>query len=796
MTKLVLLLSLGVLLYLYAGYPLILELIVRIRGPRRILRGSQLPRVTLIISAYNEKAVIGTKLQNALALDYPRDRLEIVVVSDASSDGTDAIVTTFADQGVRLARQAARRGKTAGLNAVVPAVSGDIVVFSDANAMYEPDAVRKLVRNFADPRVGCVTGEARYLKGNRSAADVTERAYWTYEIWIKRLETAVGSMVGGDGAIYAIRKPLWLALPEDAINDFLNPLQIVGAGWRGVYEPEAICYEETAAGISREWRRRVRIVSRSWRAVFQAPGVLNPLRVGLFTFNLLSHKVLRWFSGVFLVLLAASAARLLILTALPDSMGIRVAAAVAFAIVASTLFRTMRRAFGLAVYFTAITVASLVGIVRGTLGNVSGVWTTPRAETPTSYVFRPGIPILLISFVGLATVVVALAFGESRVATVVFWAAVITLGYVYAGYPIVLRAWAALGKKKIAAAFYEPRVCLLIAAHDEAAVIGRKLENSLALDYPADRLRIVVASDGSQDGTDGIVRTFGSRVQLHPHFPRRGKIAAINDAMPSIDAEVVVLSDANTFLRRDAIRKLVRNFADPEVGAVSGDVVLTGERAALGTSEDLYYRYERHLQRLESEIGSLVGVDGALYALRTALFAPPPGDTILDDMAIPMAILRSGYRVVFEPEALAEEAGSGSASEEFWRKVRVVAGAVQFLIRPDSGAPISRVQALFTLISHKALRWMSPAFAGVAFIASARLAQSSGFFTAVLAAELGVVLLGAAGCVPFIRRIRLVALAHYFCLVQTAAAVGFARGLAGRQPVAWRRFARATVQPT
>jgi cellulose synthase/poly-beta-1,6-N-acetylglucosamine synthase-like glycosyltransferase len=427
---------------------------------------------------------------------------------------------------------------------------------------------------------------------------------------------------------------------------------------------------------------------------------------------------------------------------------------------------------------------------------VSGVWTTPRADAHISYVCRPGIPILLISFVALATVVVALAFGEIRVATLVFWAAVTTLGYVYVGYAIVLRAWAALGKKKIAAALYEPRVCLLIAANDEAAVIGRKLENSLDLDYPADRLQIVVASDGSQDGTDEIVRSFGARVELRPHFPRRGKIAAINDAMPSIDADVVVLSDANTFLRRDAIRKLVRNFADPEVGAVSGDVVLTGERAALGTSEDLYYRYERHLQRLESEIGSLVGVDGALYALRTRLFNPPPADTILDDMAIPMAILRSGYRVVFEPEALAEEAGSGSASEEFWRKVRVVAGAVQFLIRPDSGAPIARAQALFTLISHKALRWMSPAFAGVAFIASARLASSSGFFTAVLAVELAVVLLGAAGCVPAIRRIRLVALAHYFCLVQTAAAVGFIRGLAGRQPVAWRRFARASVQPT
>jgi cellulose synthase/poly-beta-1,6-N-acetylglucosamine synthase-like glycosyltransferase len=795
MTKFVLLLSVGALLYVYAGYPLILQAIVWIRGARPIRRGSGLPRVSLVISAYNERAVIGAKIRNALALDYPRELLEIVVVSDASSDGTDAVVDEFADRGVRLLRQTERRGKTAGLNAVVPTLSGDVVVFSDANAMYDADAVRKLVRNFGDPRVGCVTGEARYLKGNRSAADVTERAYWNYEIWIKRLETSVGSMVGGDGAIYAIRKTLWQTLSDDAINDFLNPLQIVGAGWRGVYEPEAVCYEETAAGIRREWRRRVRIVSRSWRAVFQARGVLNPFQVGGFAFCLLSHKVLRWFSGVFLVLLALAAAQLTA-AAIPGSLTTRVAFGAALTIALSALFRRVRNAMGLVVYFSAINAASFIGIIRGTFGTVSGVWTTPRADLRIGYVCRPGIPILLLASVGLVSVFVALAFGHVGLATLVFWSAAATLGYVYVGYPLVLRVWAAMSKKAVAAARCEPRVCLLIAANDEAAVIGRKLENSLALDYPIARLQIVVASDGSQDGTNDIVRLFAPRVQLHAHDPRRGKIAAINDAMRSIDADVVVLSDANTFLRPDAIRKLVRNFADPEVGAVSGDVVLTGERAALADSEDLYYRYERHLQRLESEIGSLVGVDGALYALRTELFIPPPPDTILDDMAIPMAILRSGYRVVFEAEALAEEAGSGSASEEFWRKVRVVAGAVQFLVRPDSGAPMARIQALFTLISHKALRWMSPAFAAVAFTASARLAPSSTFFTCVLGVELGVLLLGAAGCVPAIRRVRFVALAHYFCLVQMAAAVGFARGLAGRQPVAWRRFARATVQPT
>lgn len=790
-------LSFAALAYVYAGYPVLLQLLVWIRGVRPIRRGAVLPRVSLVISAYNEQEVIAGKIRNALALDYPAELLEIVVVSDASSDATDAIVEGFAGRGVRLHRQAERRGKTAGLNAAMPDLTGDVVVFSDANAMYERSSLRSLVRNFADPQVGCVTGEARYLQGNLSAADATERAYWNYEIWVKRLETAIGSMVGGDGAIYGIRRPLWRALPEDAINDFLNPLQIVGAGWRAVYEPEAICYEETAAGVRREWRRRVRIVSRSWRAVFQAPGVLNPFRVGIFAFCLLSHKVLRWLAGVYLVGLVVGLVALAASAAPTRATVFGLAALAAASAVACTVVPGMRRAAGFAMYFTAINAASVVGVARGTLGRVSGVWTTPRGDAAGGPVVRPGIPLLVLAFGGLVSVGAALFLGGRTVAAPVFWSAAAILGYVYGGYPLILQVWAALSSKAVAAAPCDPRVCLLIAANDEAAVIHRKLENSLSLDYPAHRFHIVVASDGSRDDTNEIVRGFGPRVGLRAYDTRRGKMAAINEAMRSIEADVVVLSDANTFLRRDAVRKLVRNFADPQVGAVSGDVVLTGERAALAGSEDLYYRYERRLQRLESEVGSLVGVDGALYALRRELFAEPPADTILDDMAIPMAVLRSGYRVVFEPEALAEEAGSATASEEFWRKVRVVAGAVQFLVRADSGVPVTPAQPLFTLVSHKALRWLSPVVAGVAFAASALLAASSLPFRCVLAVEVAVLLLGFAGCVPSIRRVQLVALAHYFCLVQAAAALGFARGLAGRQPVAWRRFARRPeVQPT
>jgi cellulose synthase/poly-beta-1,6-N-acetylglucosamine synthase-like glycosyltransferase len=224
-------------------------------------------------------------------------------------------------------------------------------------------------------------------------------------------------------------------------------------------------------------------------------------------------------------------------------------------------------------------------------------------------------------------------------------------------------------------------------------------------------------------------------------------------------------------------------------------VRLTGDRAALGPSEDLYYRYERWSQQAESDIGSMVGVDGALYAIRRSLFVSPPPDTILDDMAIPMGVIRAGYRVVFEPAARAYEQGSASAREEFARKIRVTAGAVQFLSRSESAVPIKAAQIMFSLFSHKVLRWLSPALGGMLFITSIILASSSPGYTAAVVAETGVLLVGLLGCVPAFRRAGVIALVHYFCLVQAAAAVGFLRGVSGRQSVLWQRFGRVTDAP-
>ena len=783
--------SVAALAYVYAGYPLLLKLLVWLRGVCTVNRAAITPSMTLLISAYNEAAVMRAKLENALALDYPREKLDIVVVSDASTDGTDEIVAEYADRGIRCLRQEWRRGKTAGLNMAVPLLRSDLVVFSDANAMYERDALRMLARNFADPAVGCVTGEARYLAGGPAAADAGERAYWGYEMQIKRLETSLGSMVGGDGAIYAIRRALWQELPESAINDFLNPLQIVAAGWRAVYEPEAVCYEETAGAVGVEYRRRIRIVSRSWRAVFQARGVLNPFRVGLFAWCVVSHKMLRWMSGLFMAVALGAIVALLAKPA--TSHPLYAAWAIAGAMAIAVGSRAGRRATAIAGYFAAVNAASMVGLAKGSMGHVSAVWSTPRQrDRGTRAALVPIGPLFLVAWaVAAALGTAAIAVDPThRAAVIVFWGSLALLAYVYIGYPLILALLTRVRTRSVRSRPQEPSVTLFIAANDEGSVIEAKLLNSLAVDYPADRLEIVVASDGSVDETNDIVSRFAPRVRLLPFSPRRGKIACINDGIRLVTSEVVVFSDANAFLEPGAVRALVANFADDQVGAVSGDVALTGERAALGRSEDLYYRYERWVQSAESQIGSTIGVDGALYAIRRELFVPPAADTILDDMAIPLAVVRAGRRVVLEPAARAHEQGSMTAREEFARKSRVIAGAVQFLSRTDSAVPLGSLQVMFSLVSHKALRWLSPVFAMAAFLTALALAPSSRAYAAAALAQAGVLAIGAAGCVPALRRVGIVALAHYWCLVHAAAAVGFLRGLSGRQSVLWRRFVR------
>lgn len=298
---------LGMAAYTYFAYPLTIRLLAYCRRDCR--KGGGLPSVSLIVSAYNEEAILSEKLENSTGLDYPASHLETLVISDASDDGTDAVAKSYHGRGVVLFRQESRRGKSAGLTRFVPQAGGEILVFSDANSMYQPNAIRMLVRHFADPQVGFVIGHQRYLD-DISAASQSESLYWRYETWLKVNESKVGSVVCGDGAMLAMRAELFEPLRDDDINDSYLPLRIVARGYRGLLDPEAVCYERTANDFWGEFRRRARIVNRAFGAVLRVPQVLNPFRVGLFAYQVLFHRVLRWLVPFFMVAMLLSSAYL------------------------------------------------------------------------------------------------------------------------------------------------------------------------------------------------------------------------------------------------------------------------------------------------------------------------------------------------------------------------------------------------------------------------------------------------------------------------------------------------------
>jgi cellulose synthase/poly-beta-1,6-N-acetylglucosamine synthase-like glycosyltransferase len=337
--------------------------------------------VTLVISAFNEADTIERKLENSLTLDYPAARFEVLVVSDASTDETDRIVQRFSLQGVVLLRMSERSGKTAGLNAAVQRARGDVVVFSDANILYRRDALLQLVRGFADPTVGCVTGDSRYVGAQCSAAHVQETAYWGYERFIRTLESQVGSTVGADGAIFAIRRELYTPLVPNTINDLVTPLQLVARGYRAVFEPAAIGFEPSAGHFSGEFRRKRRIVNRSWCGVMSVPGILNPWRVGLFAWQVWSHKVLRWLVLPFVIVAALGC-----FWAAPVALAYQFGAwgfvsSLLVAGIGARWSAGVSRAARLAqavFYFYLVNLAAMLGIASALSGRVEVLWTPER----------------------------------------------------------------------------------------------------------------------------------------------------------------------------------------------------------------------------------------------------------------------------------------------------------------------------------------------------------------------------------------------------------------------------------
>jgi cellulose synthase/poly-beta-1,6-N-acetylglucosamine synthase-like glycosyltransferase len=380
-------------------------------------------------------------------------------------------------------------------------------------------------------------------------------------------------------------------------------------------------------------------------------------------------------------------------------------------------------------------------------------------------------------------------------ATVVFWAAAVLLAQTYFLYPLWLLLLARVrpgqrgGRPRPLEAW--PSVSLVVAAHDEAACIGEKLENSLSLDYPPDRLEVLIGSDGSTDGTDALVRAQPDpRVRLSS-AARAGKTSVLNRCIPAARGEVVVLSDANTWIESGALKALVRHFSDPEVGAVCGRLQLYNPTRA-GYEESAYWKYESWLKALEGTQGAVVGANGGLYAIRRELFTALPSSTIVDDFVIALRLLDQGYQVRYEPKALALEETTEDYGREFGRRARIAAGNFQSLgLVPGLLSPLRGFPA-FAFWSHKVLRWCAPALMLLALAANAALLEVP-VYRVTMAVQVAFYCLAAFGSVAvgpsLVRRIS--GIAYYFVTMNLAIAVGFWRFLRNSQAAAWERTARA-----
>lgn len=292
----------GLVCYVYAGYPAAVFLMAQIVN-RQVHKAEIKPKVSVLISAFNEELEIERTMVNKLSQNYPTDYLEVFVVSDGSTDRTDEIVRDLARHSggrLKFLCQEHRQGKTQALNMAVAHATGDILVFADANSIYAPDALRHLVQPFADSSVGYVTGKMVYANPQGSAIGEGSGQYMGYENMLRSLETRLGSVVGVDGGVDAIRRDLYVTMRPDQLPDFVLPLSVVEQGMRVVYEPNALLYEAALSGASEEFQMRVRVSLRALWALYDKRDLLNPFRYPLFAWQLLSHKALRY--GAFLPL--------------------------------------------------------------------------------------------------------------------------------------------------------------------------------------------------------------------------------------------------------------------------------------------------------------------------------------------------------------------------------------------------------------------------------------------------------------------------------------------------------------
>jgi len=360
-----------ILFYIYFGYPLILSLRKAEASQSNYVGNPQLPRVSILIPAHNEEKHIAQKIQNHLDLDYPKDLLQILIASDGSTDNTVKITKSFNDRRVKVFAFDKRRGKNAVLNEIEHHSNGEILVFTDANALFVKDAIQKLVAGFRDENVGLVCGHLKYLKGSGSNVGRGEGLYFKYESLIKRLESRWGTLPVVTGSIYAIRKKLFVSLDPAVANDFAHPVQVGAKGYKVIFEPEAIAYEQATTSISEEFRRRSRIVTRGFTAFgryWRKYRMLSGMR-GL---CYISHKLLRWFAPFFLI-------SIFITNLYLDSIFFKITLFVQIGFYSTALIGLLVKGkfgkmFTIPFYFCLINLAALAGFINYIRGRRQSIW--------------------------------------------------------------------------------------------------------------------------------------------------------------------------------------------------------------------------------------------------------------------------------------------------------------------------------------------------------------------------------------------------------------------------------------
>ena len=364
--------------YTYGGYSLLIIALSRFFH-NDVRKKEITPKVTFLITAYNEEKNIAQKLDNTISLDYPKEKLEILVASDGSTDGTEEIVKSYAGKGVRLLRVEGRVGKTATQNAAIKAATGEIVIFSDATTTYEKDNIKNIVRNYADPEVGAVSGRYEYYNPTGAAIGTGNILFWKYENLIKSSQTRIKTISGCCGCIYSVRKNAYEPLPPDIISDLCEPLKILEKGYRIVFEADAVAYEETTEKASEEFNMRIRVISRGMRGLLYMKKLFNPFKFPFVAFQLFSHKVLRWLIPFFMLALLVSNLFLLDGAFYKITMALQAAfyamAALAWLGEKANLRLSI---FSIPLYFSTVNIASVVSMYKTLKGFKAVTWETVR----------------------------------------------------------------------------------------------------------------------------------------------------------------------------------------------------------------------------------------------------------------------------------------------------------------------------------------------------------------------------------------------------------------------------------